>query len=255
MSITDPALVAGTAQQAVGEPCVLLKLGEVVLKGRNRQQFERLLQNNIRLAIGDLGIGIKLWQRDGVIVLNPVAPASATAGPASWSAKAAEDAADAIARRMLTVMGVVRVCRAVRVAKDPPAAIDAAARFAEGQPGSFAVRAKRRDKRFPLTSAEQLTYNEWVAAAAHSLGMAVLQKNDGEQTPELLSYFDGALSEQCNQYSECADFRAYLAAGKPVLNAEYRLATRRFCAADDAAGIMGARYNLALNGKRFEPCF
>ena len=108
---------------------------------------------------------------------------------------------------------------------------------------------------FPLTAAEQLTYNEWVANEVHSLGMAVLQKNDGEQTPELLPYFDGALTEQCNQYKECADFEPYLAAGEPVLNAEYRLPTSKFCAADEAAGIMGARYNLALNGKRFEPCF
>jgi hypothetical protein len=108
---------------------------------------------------------------------------------------------------------------------------------------------------FPLTAQEQLTYNEWVATEVHSLDMAVLQKNDGEQTPELFSYFDGALSEQCNQYDECADFEPYLAAGEPVLNAEYHLPTKQFCAADEAAGIMGARYNLALNGKRFEPCF
>jgi hypothetical protein len=108
---------------------------------------------------------------------------------------------------------------------------------------------------FPLTAQEQLVYNEWVANEVHSLGMAVLQKNDGEQTPEQLPYFDGALSEQCNQYSECSDFAPYLAAGKPVLNAEYRLKTKKFCAADEALGIMGARYNLALNGKRYQPCF
>ena len=108
---------------------------------------------------------------------------------------------------------------------------------------------------FPLSAQEQLTYNEWVAGEVHSLGMAVLQKNDGEQAPELQPYFDGALTEQCNQYRECADFQPYLAAGKPVLNAEYRLSPKRFCAADEALGIMGARYNLALNGKRFEPCF
>jgi len=108
---------------------------------------------------------------------------------------------------------------------------------------------------FPLTAAEQLTYNEWVANEVHSLGMAVLQKNDGEQTDGLLGYFDGALTEQCNQYSECPDFDPYLALGEPVLNAEYRLKTSKFCAADEAAGIMGARYDLALNGKRFEPCF
>jgi hypothetical protein len=107
---------------------------------------------------------------------------------------------------------------------------------------------------FPITAAEQLTYNEWVASAVHSLGMAVLQKNDGEQTPQLDAYFDGALTEQCNQYSECAAFKPYLEAGEPVLNAEYKLKPSKFCAADTAAGIMGARYNLALNGRRYEPC-
>ena len=79
------------------------------------------------------------------------------------------------------------------------------------------------------------------------------QKNDGEQASQLEPYFDGVLSEQCNQYSECADFEPYLRAGKPVINAEYKLKTRRFCAADEAAGIIGARFNLALNGKRFDP--
>ena len=107
---------------------------------------------------------------------------------------------------------------------------------------------------FPITAAQQLTYNEWVAEAAHSLGMAVLQKNDGEQASELQPFFDGELTEQCNQYSECADYTPYLKAGKPVLNAEYKLKDTKFCSADEALGISGARFNLALNGKRFEPC-
>jgi hypothetical protein len=108
---------------------------------------------------------------------------------------------------------------------------------------------------FTITAAEQLTYDEWVATKIHSLGMAVLQKNDGEQTAQLEPYFDGALSEQCNQYDECSNFDAYLKAGKPVLNAEYELSTSAFCAADNAAGIMGARYDLELDGKTFEPCW
>jgi tRNA uracil 4-sulfurtransferase len=127
------------------EPCVLLKLGEIVLKGRNRQQFERLLQNNIRLAVADLGFSLRLWQRDGVIVLSPVSLKPGTS---------AQAAADQIAERMLTVMGVVRVCRAARVAKHPQAAIEAATELARNRSGSFAVRAKRRDKRFELTSSE-----------------------------------------------------------------------------------------------------
>ena len=108
---------------------------------------------------------------------------------------------------------------------------------------------------FAITAQQQLTYNEWIAGEVHSLGMAVFQKNDSEQTSELEPYFDDALDEQCNQYHECADFQPYLVAGKPVLNAEYRLSTRRFCAADNAAGLMGTRYNLSLNGATFKPCW
>jgi hypothetical protein len=107
---------------------------------------------------------------------------------------------------------------------------------------------------FPITAAQQLTYNEWVADEVHSLGMAVLQKNDAEQAAQLEPFFDGVLTEQCNQFSECGDYKPYLLAGKPVIDAEYKLKTTRFCAADLAAGIFGARFNLALNGKRFEPC-
>jgi hypothetical protein len=108
---------------------------------------------------------------------------------------------------------------------------------------------------FPLTAQDQLTFNEWVAGDVHSLGMAVFQKNDPEQTQQQLSMFDGALTEQCNQYQECSSYQPYLLAGKPVINAEYRLPTRRFCAADNTAGIMGARYNLALNGRKFQRCW
>jgi thiamine biosynthesis protein ThiI len=145
MTVLPATASAAEPKTFIPEPCVLLKLGEIVLKGRNRQQFERLLQNNIRLAAADLGVGLRLWQRDGVIVLTP------TSLPLGVSAQVA---ADQIAERMLTVMGVVRVCRACRVAKDAQAAIEAAADLAAGKAGSFAVRAKRRDKRFVPTSAE-----------------------------------------------------------------------------------------------------
>ena len=137
----DPDLADG-----LHEPCVLLKLGEIVLKGRNRQQFERLLHHNIRRAVADLGIEVRVWQREGVIVVR--VPGAEQGGPV------AEAAVDMVAARMMNVMGLVSVCRAIRVAKDPDAAIEAAVALAAGCPGSFAVRARRRDKRFPVTSAE-----------------------------------------------------------------------------------------------------
>ena len=139
--LADPAAAAtGT----LPEPCVLLKLGEVVLKGGNRHQFERMLQANIRRAIADADGEVRLWQRDGVIVIRVVQD----------SAAAAAVTADRIAERARDIMGIARVCRAVRVAKDPDTAINAAVALMAGKEGSFAVRARRRDKRFAVTSAE-----------------------------------------------------------------------------------------------------
>jgi tRNA uracil 4-sulfurtransferase len=134
------------AEGALYEPCVLLKLGEIVLKGRNRQQFERLLHDNIRRATGDLGVRVLIWQREGVIVLRVV-----------QSGEAAAQTADLLAERMRNVMGLSRVCRAVRVDKDPEAAVAAAVQLTAGRPGSFAVRARRRDKRFGMNSSQLAT--------------------------------------------------------------------------------------------------
>ena len=108
---------------------------------------------------------------------------------------------------------------------------------------------------FPLTANQQLAFDEWLARQAHLLGLAVFEKNDPEQARRLEPYFDGVLDEQCNQYSECGSFRPYIESGKPVLNAEYDLATAEFCAADNGDGIMGALYSIDLNGSKFEPCW
>ena len=108
---------------------------------------------------------------------------------------------------------------------------------------------------FPLTAADQLAFNEWVANEVHSLGMAVFQKNDNGQTAQLQPYFDGMLDEQCNQYSECNTAQPYLSSGKPVLNAEYSGSTSNFCAADNSAGIMGALYGQSLDGSTYTPCW
>jgi hypothetical protein len=109
---------------------------------------------------------------------------------------------------------------------------------------------------FPLTAADQLAYNEWIAQEAHSLGMAVFQKNDPDQAANLVPYFDGVIDEQCNEYSQCDSYQPYLAAGKPVLNAEYQSSLYPgFCSADQAAGIMGALFSTSLDGSTYQPCF
>ena len=79
MSATQwPAASPGKDRRIAAEPCVLLKVGEIVLKGGNRQHFERLLQDNIRRRLRDLGAGLRLWSRNGVIVLRLASPGLAS---------------------------------------------------------------------------------------------------------------------------------------------------------------------------------
>jgi len=155
-SLTAHAQAGAPALPGPHEPCVLLKLGEIVLKGGNRRQFEQRLHSNIRQAMDDAGLSVRIWQRYGVIMLRAADDAVKGDGEAGGAARA-EAAVDKIAERARDVMGIARVCRAVRVPKQPQAAIDTAVAMMAGKTGSFAVRARRRDKRFPATSAELAT--------------------------------------------------------------------------------------------------
>lgn len=74
---------------------------------------------------------------------------------------------------------------------------------------------------FGLTADDQLAYNRLIANAAHQRGLSVGLKNDLEQIPELLAYFDFSVNEQCHEYHECEALTAFIEAGKPVFNAEY----------------------------------
>jgi thiamine biosynthesis protein ThiI len=156
----------GVSAIDLAEPCVLLKLGEIVLKGRNRQRFERMLHDNIRAAVRDVGVGVDVWRREGVIVLR-VTPGQA--GPGRPAGPDVADPLEAVAKRVCSVMGIVRVHRAVRVRKDPDAAAAAAVALTAGATGTFGVRARRRDKRFPLRSTELAAYIGGRIQQAHGL--------------------------------------------------------------------------------------
>ena len=108
---------------------------------------------------------------------------------------------------------------------------------------------------FRISASQQLAYDRWVARTAHSLGMAVFEKNDPEQAQVLQPSFDGVLDEQCNEYSECSLLQPYIAAGKPVLDAEYTSSLfPGFCGADRRSRIMGALYAQALDGSSYRSC-
>lgn len=82
---------------------------------------------------------------------------------------------------------------------------------------------------FPLTAADQLDFNKFVANAAHTRGLSVGLKNDGDQAAALQPYFDWALNEQCNQYSECTALNSFISAGKAVFNCEYSGSATTVC--------------------------
>jgi thiamine biosynthesis protein ThiI len=119
------------------DSCVLLKFGEIVLKGRNRVLFYAQLRRNVQRLLRDLG-PLELRQRGGVLaVLSPAA------------------SADELAERARDVLGVNLLHPALVLEKTPEAACAAAIDLLRDRQGStFAVRARRRDKGWRLTSHE-----------------------------------------------------------------------------------------------------
>lgn len=106
---------------------------------------------------------------------------------------------------------------------------------------------------FPLTGADQLAYNRWVAAEAHARGLSVGLKNDLDQIPDLVGDFDWALNEQCHQYDECDALTPFVEAGKAVFGVEYRLETGAFCPQANAMDFDFLKKPLSLKAPR-EAC-
>jgi len=110
------------------------------------------------------------------------------------------------------------------------------------------------DTGFPLTAADQLRFNRWVARQVHRRGMAVALKNDGEQAGQLVHDFDFAVVEQCFQYDECGPYRAFVDAGKAVFEAEYELAPGSFCPRARAFRFSSIRKGYDLFARPWQPC-
>ncbi len=118
---------------------LLLKLGELVLKGLNRGNFERRLMKNLAWRIRKFG-SFEISCQQSTIYVRPT------------SADADMDAAfDA----SLRVFGVVNVSRAAECEKDIGKIIEVAREYLRDEllaARTFKVEAKRSDKLFPLKS-------------------------------------------------------------------------------------------------------
>lgn len=114
-------------------PLLLVRFGEVYLKGLNRPYFLRKLTDNIKRAVGPLGG--EVWLRDSRIFV------------------AGADM-DAVAERVCRVFGVHSVSPALALEKDFEVIAREAVKMAMPLSGTFKVQARRSDKRFPMTSME-----------------------------------------------------------------------------------------------------
>ena len=95
------------------------------------------------------------------------------------------------------------------------------------------------DTGFPISYADQLAYNVWLASEAHQRGLSIGLKNDPEQVDDLVDHFDWALTEGCFDQGWCGEMEPFIDAGKAVFAAEYTdtgITTSDFC---DEAEVLG----------------
>ena len=130
---------------------LLLKYGEIILKGLNRPIFEDILIRNIKFNLNKKNF--KIWKAQATIYIEPLNE---------------DEDMDELAVKMSRVFGVVAVAVAHVVPKDIEAVKQKAAEIASDfEAKTFKVEAKRADKTFPLKSPE----------IAREAGGAVLSKN------------------------------------------------------------------------------
>ena len=112
---------------------LLVRYGEIFLKGLNRPYFIRALVRKIRYAVRGMGAEVRV--NDGRIFVRGFSDL------------------DECIDRVTRVFGVHSVCPAVEMPKEDFDAICAkAVEMTEGLSGTFKVNARRSDKRYPMNS-------------------------------------------------------------------------------------------------------
>ena len=115
------------------------------------------------------------------------------------------------------------------------------------------VNGYENDTGFPLTYDDQITFNRFLADAAHERGLTIGLKNDINQINDLLHYFDWELNEECFSFDECDLLLPFIQAGKPVFVIEYKLPPQEFCGQANQLGFNAIKKNWELDAFRV-PC-
>ncbi len=117
----------------------LLKLGEIVLKGANKRQFESRLRQNVRRRMKPYG-NFDVYIMQSTVYVEPMDDQADV--DCAWEA-------------CRSIFGVVSLCRCRPCDKDLDAIFEAIENYLGEDldcARSFKVESKRSDKRFPLTS-------------------------------------------------------------------------------------------------------
>ena len=124
---------------------ILMKLGEVVLKGLNRRAFEDKLNSNIRRRLAHYG-SFRVYSKQSTIYVEPQEDTCDL------------DGAYAACKQ---VFGVIAVTRALSCPKDKDAIFHCAQNYLDAglcAARTFKVETKRADKHFPMNSMEISQY-------------------------------------------------------------------------------------------------
>ena len=133
---------------------ILLKLGEIVLKGLNRKSFEQKLMSNVRRRLEPIG-KFRVYCLQSTVYVE-----------------AQEDGADmdAAFAALKKVFGVIKLSRAAACEKDKDAIAKLAIEYLREdmeRVRSFKVESKRSDKSFPMTSIQLSQYVGGLLAEAY----------------------------------------------------------------------------------------
>ena len=132
---------------------ILLKLGELVLKGANRYTFEDKLKSNLARRLKSHG-KFRVYSRQSTTYIEPL------------SDECDMDAAYDVAKK---VFGAVGVSRAKACAKTKEAMLETVRTYLAGNlvgEKTFKVESKRADKSFPMTS---IQLSQWVGGELDDL--------------------------------------------------------------------------------------
>lgn len=112
---------------------LMVRYGEIYLKGQNRPYFLKMLSDRVKDSV--LGLCGRVWLHDARIFVSDMIDT------------------EAVINRVTRVFGVHSVCLATEMEKDDFSAVCAEAlRMMSDLTGSFKVQARRSDKHYPLDS-------------------------------------------------------------------------------------------------------